>query len=193
MYIDVSRFFILDNSIKLKYMEVLHISNKDMLLNESIHAVDVRVVDSDGEQLGIMTSKDALAKAIAKDQDLVLIAPNAEPPVCRIMDYGKFKFEQMKKEKDARKNQKVTELKEVRLSVTIDIGDFNTKVNHAKRFINAGDKCKISLRFKGREIAHTELGKAMLSRFAESCSEFAVVEKPPKLEGRTMQMFLSAK
>ena len=149
------------------------------------------MVGSDSEQLGIMSSRDALRLAAEKNLDLVKIAPTATPPVCRIMDYGKFRFEQQKKEKEARKNQRIVDIKEIRLSLIIDTNDFNTKVNHAKRFLNEGDKVKASIRFRGREMAHTNLGYEVMKRFAQVMSEFATIEKQPKLEGRSMQMYLA--
>ncbi|WP_207721061.1 translation initiation factor IF-3 [Anaerofilum hominis] len=160
-------------------------------MNEQIRDREVRVVGSDSEQLGIMSSRDALRLAAEKNLDLVKIAPTATPPVCRIMDYGKFRFEQQKKEKEARKNQRIVDIKEIRLSLNIDTNDFNTKVNHAKRFLKEGDKVKASIRFRGREMAHTNLGYEVMKRFAQVMSEFATIEKQPKLEGRSMQMFLA--
>ena len=140
-----------------------------------------------------MSAKEAIALAEKANLDLVKIAPNAVPPVCKIMDYGKFKFEQAKREKEAKKKQKVMDIKEVRLSLNIDTGDFNTKVNHALRFLKDGDKVKVSIRFRGREMAHTEYGIATMQRFAEACSETGSVEKAAKLEGRQMLMFLVPK
>lgn len=140
-----------------------------------------------------MSAKDALALAEKSNLDLVKIAPNAVPPVCKIMDYGKFKFEQAKREKEAKKKQKVMDIKEVRLSLNIDTGDFNTKVNHALRFLKDGDKVKVSIRFRGREMAHTDNGIVIMQRFAEACSEIGQVEKAAKLEGRSMLMFLVPK
>ena len=140
-----------------------------------------------------MSAKDAIALAEKANLDLVKIAPNAVPPVCKIMDYGKFKFEQAKREKEAKKKQKVMDIKEVRLSLNIDTGDFNTKVNHALRFLKDGDKVKVSIRFRGREMAHTEYGTTIMQRFAEACSENGSVEKAAKLEGRQMLMFLVPK
>ena len=134
-----------------------------------------------------------MKKAEAANLDLVKIAPNAEPPVCKIMDYGKFKFDQAKKEKEARKAQKVVETKEIRLGLNIDVHDFNTKLKHAQRFIAGGDKVKVSIRFKGRAIGHTEIGLDTMNRFAEACQEFAAIEKPAKMEGRNMLMFLAPK
>ncbi len=140
-----------------------------------------------------MSSKDALKLAEKSNLDLVKIAPGANPPVCKIMDYGKYRFEQAKREKEAKKNQKVMDIKEIRLSLNIDVGDFNTKVNHAKRFLSDGDKVKVSIRFRGREMAHAENGTVIMQRFADALSENGNVEKPAKLEGRSMLMFLVPK
>lgn len=169
------------------------ISNKELLINEQIREKEVRVVDADGQQLGIMSSKEALEIAISKGLDLVNIAPQAKPPVCRVMDYGKYRYEQAKREKEARKNQKTIEIKEVRMSLNIDTHDFNTKVNAAKKFLKSGNKVKVSVRYRGRELAHPELGNDLLERFKDDCSEFGVVEKQPKMEGRSLTMFISAK
>ena len=160
-------------------------------INEEIRDKELRVIGADGSQLGIMTSSDALALAEEKDLDLVKIAPNAVPPVCKIMDYGKFRFEQLKKEKEAKKNQKVVELKEIRLSLNIDTNDFNTKVNQAAKFLQQGHKLKVSIRFRGREMAHTSLGLEVHKRFADALAGKAVIDKQPKLEGRSMMMFMS--
>ncbi|MGN0520269.1 MAG: translation initiation factor IF-3 [Candidatus Fimenecus sp.] len=167
------------------------ISTKEMQINEQIRDREVRVISADGEQLGIMSAKEALKKAEEKSLDLVKIAPNAKPPVCKIMDYGKYRFEQAKREKEARKNQKVVEIKEIRLSLNIDTHDFETKAKHAEKFLKAGNKVKVSIRFRGREMAHPELGKASMEKFAEACKDFSTVEKPAKLEGRQMLMFLA--
>ena len=164
---------------------------KEMQINEQIRDREVRVISSTGEQLGIMSAKDALKKAEEKNLDLVKIAPTAKPPVCKIMDYGKYRFEQAKREKEAHKNQKVVEIKEIRLSLNIDTHDFQTKVNHAEKFLKAGNKVKVSIRFRGREMAHPELGLTSMEKFAEACSEFSSIEKPAKLEGRQMLMFLA--
>ncbi|MEG0768861.1 MAG: translation initiation factor IF-3 [Ruthenibacterium sp.] len=161
-----------------------------MEMNEGIRDKEIRVIDADGSQLGVMTTRDAMQRAEEQSLDLVKIAPQGVPPVCKIMDYGKFRFEQQKKEKEARKNQKVVEIKEIRLSLNIDTNDFNTKVAHAKKFLEGGDKIKASIRFRGREMAHTDLGLAVQKRFAEALPD-AVIEKQPKLEGRSMQMFLA--
>lgn len=173
--------------------EVLTISKKELYINEEIRGKELRVIDSDGTQLGILSSQQALALAEEKNLDLVMISPQAKPPVCKIMDYGKFKFEQARREKEKRKNQKVVDIKEVRLSLNIDTHDFNTKLNHALKFIGKGDKVKVSIRFRGREMGHPELGTEIMKKFADACSEVAVVEKQPKLEGRSMLMFLAPK
>ena len=174
-------------------MEVLPISNKELQINEQIRDKELRVIDSDGSQLGIMSLRQAMEIAEQKNLDLVKIAPQASPPVCKIIDYGKFRFEQAKREKEARKNQRVVEIKEVRLSLNIDTHDFETKKNHALRFISEGNKVKASIRFRGREMGHPELGLEIMRRFADAMSEVANVEKPAKLEGRTMLMFLAPK
>ncbi len=169
------------------------IANKELQINEEIRDKEVRVVGGEGEQLGVMSSKAALDLAIEKNLDLVKIAPQAQPPVCRIMDYGKFRFEQAKRDREAKKNQKVIEIKEIRLSLNIDTHDFETKVGHAKKFLAGGNRVKVSIRFRGREMAHAHLGNGIMEKFAESCKELGSVEKVPKLEGRSMIMFLAAK
>ena len=174
-------------------MEVLPISKQELQINEQIRDKELRVIDSDGNQLGIMSLRQALEIAEQKNLDLVKIAPQANPPVCKIIDYGKFRFEQAKREKEARKNQRVVEIKEVRLSLNIDTHDFETKRNHALRFISDGNKVKASIRFRGREMGHPELGLEIMRKFSDAMSEVAVVEKPAKLEGRTMLMFLAPK
>lgn len=171
----------------------LPIGKKDIQINEEIRDKELRVIGSDGQQLGIMSAKDALAIAEQKNLDLVKIAPQSIPPVCKIMDYGKYRFEQAKREKEARKNQHIVDIKEVRLSLNIDTHDFNTKLNNALKFIKHGDKVKVSIRFRGREMGHPEIGLETMKRFAEACSEVAVIEKPAKLEGRNMLMFLAPK
>jgi len=148
-------------------------------------------VDSDGSQLGVVTIDKAMEVALDRGLDLVKIAPKAEPPVCRVMDYGKFRFEQAKKEKEARKNQKIVDIKEVRLSSKIDVHDYEVRVKAAKKFLEDGDKVKAAIRFRGREMAHTEIGLTVMQRFAESVAEFGTVEKPAKLEGRQMLMFIA--
>ena len=162
-------------------------------INEEIRDKEVRLIDSDGSQLGIVSIQQAMDTAIQRGLDLVKIAPKAEPPVCRVMDYGKFRFEQAKKEKEARKNQKVVDIKEVRLSAKIDVADFNVRVKQAEKFLKGGDKVKASIRFRGREMAHTDIGLTVMQRFAEACTEFGTVEKAAKLEGRQMLMFIAPK
>ena len=171
----------------------IKISKQELQINEEIRDKEIRVIDSEGGQLGIMSSAKALELAEAKNLDLVKIAPQAQPPVCKIMDYGKYRFEQAKREKEARKNQHIVDIKEVRLSLNIDTHDFNTKLNHTQKFIKSGDKVKVSIRFRGREMGHPELGTEIMNKFAEACQEFANVEKPAKLEGRSMIMFLAPK
>ena len=167
------------------------ISSMEHQINEEIRDKEVRLLGDDGEQLGILPIQQAQDIAVEKGMDLVKIAPQAKPPVCKIMDYGKFRFEQAKREKEARKNQRVVEIKEIRLTPNIDIGDLNTKVKNACRFLKDGDKVKVSVRFRGREVTHSSLGQDLLHRFAELCSECSTVEKQPKLEGRQMLMFLA--
>lgn len=162
-----------------------------MQLNEEIRDKEVRVITADGEQLGIMSAKEALKKAEEKNLDLVKIAPTANPPVCKIMDYGKFRFEQAKKEKESKKNQRIIETKEIRLSLNIDTHDFDTKANQARKFLATGHKVKVSIRFRGREMAHPQIGEETMRKFAEALSESCNVEKPAKLEGRQMLMFLA--
>lgn len=140
-----------------------------------------------------MSAKEAMQLAIERNMDLVKIAPGANPPVCRIMDYGKYRFEQAKREREARKNQKTIEVKEIRMSLNIDTHDFNTKVGHAVKFLKSGAKVKVSIRFRGREMAHPEIGKDLMNRFVEACSEYGTVEKLPKMEGRSMAAFIASK
>lgn len=175
------------------FLEVLIISVKDIPINEQITFKEVRVIDADGSQLGILPIKDAIEAAYAKDLDLVNVSPNANPPVCKIMDYGKYRFDIAKREKEARKNQKVIETKEIRLGLSIDKHDFETKGNHAIQFLKSGNKLKVSIRFRGRELGHPEIGLDIMSRFAEYCQEYAVIEKPAKMESRNMLMFLAPK
>ncbi len=162
-------------------------------LNEDIRDSEIRLIGSTGEQLGIMSA--AQAQRIADEQglDLVKISPQATPPVCKLMDYGKFRFEQGKREKEAKKNQHVVEIKEIRMSPGIDVGDFNTKLKNAQKFLADGNRVKVSVRFRGRAMAHTDIGKDLLVRFAEQCAEVATLDKEPKLEGRSMSIFLSPK
>ena len=177
----------------LLFWRCVTISSKELQINDEIRDKELRIIDTDGSQLGIMSASEALDKAAEKNLDLVKISPMAKPPVCKIMDYGKYRFEQAKREKEARKNQHIVDIKEIRLSLNIDTHDFNTKLGHAKRFISEGDKVKVSIRFRGREMGHPELGYEIMRKFADSCAEFANIEKPAKLEGRNMLMFLAPK
>ena len=172
---------------------MLVIGIKEMQINEEITDKEVRLISNDGEQLGIVSAAQAQKLAAEKNLDLVKIAPQAKPPVCKIMDYGKYRFVQSKREKEAKKNQRVIEIKEIRLSPNIDVHDFDTKVGHARKFLSAGNKTKVSIRFRGREMTHTDLGLTIMAQFAEKCADIASVEKPAKLEGRQMLMFLAPK
>ena len=172
-------------------MEVSIIS--ELMINEQIRDREIRLIGVDGEQLGIMSARDAMKLAREANLDLVKIAPTAKPPVCKIIDYGKFRFEQLKKEKEAKKNQKVVEVKEIRMSPSIDTNDFNTKVKNAQKFLKDGNRVKVTVRFRGREMAHTSLGEQLLKQFGADCDEVATVAKGAKLEGRNMSMFLSPK
>ena len=169
------------------------IGKLDHQINEEIRDKELRVIGAEGDQLGIMSCADALRLAEEKELDLVKIAPNAVPPVCKIMDYGKFRFDQLKKEKEARKNQRVVEIKEIRMSPGIDTNDLNVKMRNAMKFLKEGNRVKVTVRFRGREMAHTEIGEQLLIRFGEGCAEVANVEKSPKLDGRHMSLFLSPK
>ena len=162
-------------------------------LNEDIRDSEIRLIGSTGEQLGIMSA--AQAQRIADEQglDLVKISPQATPPVCKLMDYGKYRFEQTKRDKEAKKNQRIVEIKEVRMSPGIDVNDFNVKVRNAQRFLSDGNRVKVAVRFRGREMAHTDIGKRLLEKFAADCAEVATMDKEPKLDGRHMTMFLSCK
>lgn len=177
-----------------KFRRCINISSKELAINEAIKFKEVRTISADGSQLGIIPIAKALEAAASADLDLVCISPNAQPPVCKIMDYGKYRFEQAKREKEAKKNQKVIDIKEIRLTgVGIDTHDFETKANHAVRFLKSGDKVKFSIRFRGRELGHPDKGYEIMNRFAEYCSEVAVVEKPAKMESRNMFMFMAPK
>ncbi len=192
---DFAHFFLF---IKVDYALILFwrcfvISNKEMLINDEIREKEVRLIDSDGSQLGILPIADAIQKAENKGMDLVLIAPQAKPPACKIMDYGKYKFEQGKREKEARKNQRVVNIKEVRITPSIDVHDFNTKVNQTVKFLKSGDKVKVTVRFRGRELHHSQLGMDLLSKFADAIEEVGSVEKAAKLEGRNMTMVVVPK
>ena len=172
---------------------MLSIAKQEQQINEDIRDKEVRLISEEGEQMGIMSATEALKISKEKNLDLVKIAPMANPPVCKIMDYGKFRFEKAKREKEQRKNQKTIETKEIRLSLNIDTHDFNTKINQAKRFIADGNKLKVSIRFRGREMAHPELGLTIMQRAADALDESAVIEKAAKLEGRQMLMFMAPK
>ncbi len=169
------------------------ISKQDMQINEMIRDKEILVIDTDGTKLGVMSARDAQRIAYDKNLDLVKIAPQAKPPVCRILDYGKFCFEQQKREKEARKNQKVMTIKEIRMFSAIDTHDFETKVNQAIKFLKNGDKLKVSVRFRKRAIAHPQIGEELLVKFQEACAEVGTVEKPPKMEGRSIVTFIAPK
>ena len=172
--------------------EVSIISNaKELQMNEDIREPQIRVVGSDGEQLGVMSSEEALRKAYDEGLDLVMMAPQATPPVCKIMDYGKYRFERDKKEKEARKKQQVVEVKEIQLSYRIDTHDFETKVKHALRFLSDGNKVRVVMKFKGREMSHMNIGREVLDKFEAACAELGSVDKKPVLDGRFMSMVIS--
>lgn len=179
------------NSDQTHYRRCTTIS--DLMINEQIRDKEVRLIGEDGEQLGVMPARDALQMAKEAELDLVKIAPTAKPPVCKIIDYGKYRYELARKEKEAKKKQKTIEIKEVRLSPNIEENDLNTKVNNARKFLTKGNKVKVTLRFRGREMAHMQSSKYILDKFAEILSDIAVVEKAPKVEGRSMTMFLTEK
>ncbi|UUV98002.1 translation initiation factor IF-3 [Vagococcus luciliae] len=166
---------------------------KDNMVNDGIRARELRLIAVDGEQLGVKSKVEALRIAQEANLDLVLVSPNAKPPVAKIMDYGKFRFEQQKKEREARKKQKVINVKEVRLSPTIDVNDFNTKLRNARKFLEKGDKVKASIRFKGRAITHKEIGQNVLNRLAEETNDISVVEQKAKMDGRSMFIMLAPK
>lgn len=172
------------------FLEVIVIS-KELRINEEIRCKEIRLVDDEGQQLGVMAPKEAAKIAAQKGLDLVEVAPNANPPVCRIMNYGKFKYEQSKKEREAKKNQKVITVKEVKLRPNIEENDFQTKARNAMKFLRSGDKVKVTIMFRGREITHPELGKALCDRLAAEVKDFAKVEKEAKVEGRNMIMILA--
>ena len=173
-------------------MEVFFIK-QELPINRQIKAREVQLIGENGEKLGVISFNEALEKAEEKNLDLVLVAPNATPVVCKIMNYGKYKFEQSKKEKEAKKKQRTVEVKEVRLSPNIDTNDLNTKMNNARKFISKGNKVKVTLRFRGREMAHMQQSKHILDDFAEKMKDVAVIEKPAKLEGRSLSMVLTEK
>ena len=173
------------------FMEGTAIATKDLLINEEITAKEVRLVGLNSEALGVMPLERARQYAYQNNVDLVLIAPTANPPVCRAMDYGKYCFERDKKEKEAKKKQQIIKIKEIQLSCRIDVHDFDTRVNQAKKFLSGGDKVKVVLRFKGREMTHQEIGREVIGRFMEACSEFGSNDKAPALDGRFMSVVLS--
>lgn len=169
------------------------ITISELFINEQIRDKEIRLIGEDGEQLGIMSPRDAMKIAEEVGLDLVKIAPTAKPPVCKIVDYGKYKYEQVRKEKEAKKKQHVIEIKEIRLSPNIDTNDLNTKINNARKFLTKGDKVKVTLRFRGREMAHMNQSKHILDDFAQALTDVAVIDKAPKVEGRSMTMFLTEK
>ena len=183
---EASAFFVI-------ILEVLTIGKLEHQLNEEIRDKEIRLIGADGAQLGIMSADQANALAEEQGMDLVKISPAAVPPVCKIMDYSKFCFDQKKREKEAKKNQRVVEIKEIRMSPSIDTNDFNTKVKSAQKFLADGNRVKVSVRFRGREMAHTNLGEKLLMDFSAACTDVATMEKNPKLEGRFMAMFLTPK
>lgn len=188
------RFFNFMNNIKLgKNPEVFSINKNEIMVNEMVRDKEVRLIDVDGKMIGIMSSKEAQKIANSKNLDLVKIAPKANPPVCKVMDYGKYMFEQAKREKEAKKNQKVISVKEVRLSASIEDHDFEVKVKNAIRFLRSGDKVKVTIKFRGREMNYTSLGEKVLERFAKAVEDYGTVERKPKLEGRNMLMILNPK
>ena len=165
----------------------------DLMINEQIRDKEIRLIGEHGEQLGIMSSRDALKLAKEADLDLVKVAPQAKPPVCKIIDYGKYRYEMLRKEKEAKKKQKTIEVKEVRLSPNIDVNDLNTKISAARKFLTKGNKVKVTLRFRGREMAHMQASKHILDDFAKELEDIAQIDKAPKVEGRSMTMFLTEK
>ncbi len=178
---------------KGNFLEVLSIATKELCINEEIRAKEVRLIDNAGEQLGVLATSKALALAYEKGLDLVEISPNSEPPVCRVMDYGKYKFEREKKEKEQRKKQTTIDIKEIQLSCRIDTHDFETKLKHARKFLENGAKVKVCIKFKGREMSHTAIGLEVIEKFGEACTDIGVIEKKPVLDGRNMIMFLNSK
>ena len=174
-------------------MRCFCISNMVHQINDDIRDREVRLVDENGEQLGIMTTVDAMKIAIERDLDLVKIAPGSNPPVCRIMDYGKYRFEQSKRDKEAKKNQHIVEVKEIRMSPSIGDHDFGVKLRNGRKFLSEGNRLKVTVRFRGREMAHTNIGEAQLIRFSKECEDLATVDRNPKLDGRHMTMFMSPK
>jgi translation initiation factor IF-3 len=188
------RFVFIGAKMPLRFAwRCVGIANMDHQINEEIRDKEVRLISESGEQLGVMTAAAAMSIAEERDLDLVKIAPGSNPPVCKLMDYGKYRFEQGKRDKEAKKNQRVIDVKEIRMSPSIGDNDFNVKLRNGQKFLNDGDRVKVTVRFRGREMAHTNLGEELLKRFADACAEIAAVDKNPKLEGRNMAMFLSPK
>ena len=185
------RFALLFFITRTLYRRCIHIN--DLMINEEIRDREVRVVDQNGEQLGVMPIRQALEMAEEQQLDLVKIAPQAKPPVCKIMDYGKYRFEQSKREREIRKNQKVIEVKEVRLSATIEDHDVDVRVKNAVKFLKDGNKVKVTIRFRGRQITHSEIGREVMHDFAERIKDYGTVDKGPMIEGRNMSMFVSPK
>jgi len=175
------------------YWRCFSISSVTYQINEEIKDKEVRLIDEDGAQLGIMSSSEAFQVAVDKELDLVKIAPGSTPPVCKIMDYGKYRFEQAKRDKEARRHQHIVEVKEIRMSPSIGVNDFNVKLRNGQKFLKEGDRLKVTIRFRGREMAHTNIGEDLLKKFSAECTEFGTVDKNPKLEGRYMSMFLTPK
>lgn len=186
--------YVLRYSFIRRCLPIKNSNAKEHLINEEIDFAPskiVRVIGEESEQIGLLSLSSALEAAYNRGSDLVLIAPQADPPVCRIMDYGRFRFERDKKEKEARKKQQIADIKEIQLSCHIDTNDFNTKVNHARRFLTDGDKVKVIIKFKGRQVSHLDIGRELLTKFEEACKDLGVVDKKPALEGRSLIMFLA--
>ena len=181
------------DSLPIHYFFWRYKTISELMINEQIRDKEVRLVGPDGEQIGVVSSKEAQKIADEAGLDLVKIAPNAKPPVCKVIDYGKYRYEQVRKQKEARKKQKIVELKEVRLSPNIDVNDMNTKVTAARKFLEKGNKVKVTLRFRGREMAHMQASRHILEDFAQKVEDIAVIDKPIKQEGRTLTCVLSAK
>jgi len=193
LFCEGCRTFVFLSCRKVIFLEVLSIATKELSINEEISAKEVRVIDENGEQLGVIAVSAALAKAYDKGLDLVEISPNSAPPVCRIMDYGKYRFEREKKEKEQRKKQTTIDIKEIQLSCRIDTHDFETKLKHARKFLEGGAKVKVCIKFKGREMSHTAIGLEVITKFGEACTDLGVIEKQPALDGRQMIMFINSK
>lgn len=185
----LSALFAWENFVK--FWEVSTIAKNQTQVNEKIRAKELRLIGQNGDQIGVKSKREALEMAERVELDLVVVAPNAKPPVARIMDYGKYKFEQQKKEKEMKKKQKVINVKEIRLSPTIEEHDFQTKLKNGRKFLTKGDKCKVSIRFRGRAITHKEIGQRVLEKFADECKDIATVEQKPKMEGRQMFIMLA--